>query len=93
MSADVFIDLTEGGIVEISVVKHGLSFGATRKYGTVEEAKAVLLVFGFDKGLVDRQLGALSETLPHVLLGFPVAEIADDVLRSFGFNGAAFRAA
>jgi hypothetical protein len=54
---------------------------------------AVLLVFGFDRGLVDRQLAALSEMSPHVLLRFPVADIADDVLRSFGFMAAAFHSA
>jgi hypothetical protein len=30
---------------------------------------------------------------PHVLLRFPVADIADDVLRSFGFMAAAFHSA
>jgi len=93
MRAQVFIDQTEGGFVEVFVVKHGLSSGAARKYSAVGEAKAVLLAFGFDAGLVDRQLGTLSETPPSVLLRFPVAEIADDVLRSFGFKAAAFRAA
>jgi hypothetical protein len=91
--AEVFIDRSEGGVVEISVVKHGLSSGAARKYRTVEEAKAVLLVFGFDDGLVDRQFVALSEMSPHVLVRFPVTDIVDDVLRSFGFMGATFQAA
>jgi hypothetical protein len=50
------------------------------------------LVFGFDRGLVDRKLGALSEVSLHVLLSFPEAEIADDVLRSLGFTAAAFLA-
>ena len=89
MKAEVFIDQSEGGVAEISVVRHGLSSGAARKYRTVEEAMTVLLVFGFDRELVDRQL-ALSEMSPHVLLRFPVADIADDVLRSFGFRAAAF---
>ena len=93
MRAEVFIDQSEGGVAEISVVKDGLSSGAARKYRTVEEAMAVLLVFGFDRGLVDRQLAALSEMSPHVLLRFPVADIADDVLRSFGFTAAAFQSA
>ena len=93
MRAEVFIDQSEGGFAEISVVRHGLSSGTARKYRTVEEAMTVLLVFGFDKGLVDRQLGALSEMAPHVLLRFPVADIADDVLRSFGFMAAAFHSA
>jgi hypothetical protein len=31
MKADIYIDKTEGGGVEISVVKHGLSFGAANK--------------------------------------------------------------
>ena len=84
MRAEVFIDQSEGGVAEISVVRHGLSSGTARKYRTVEEAMTVLLVFGFDSRLVDRQLAALSEMSPHVLLRFPVADIADDVLRSFG---------
>ena len=93
MRAEVFIDQSEGGVVEISVVKHGLSSGAARKYRTVEEAKAVLLVFGFDGGLVDRQFVALSEMSPHVLVRFPVTDIVDDVLRSSGFMAATFQAA
>jgi hypothetical protein len=88
MRADVFIDQSEGGVAEPSVVRLGLSPGTARKYRTVEEAMTVLLVFGFDRGLVDRQLGALSEMSPHVLLRFPVADIADDVLRSLGFMAA-----
>ena len=93
MTAEVFIDQSEGGVAEISIVRHGLSSGAARKYRTVEEAMRVLLVFGFDRGLVDRQLAALSEMSPHVLLRFPVTDIADDVLRSFGFMAATFQAA
>jgi hypothetical protein len=93
MTAEVFIDQSEGGVAEISVVRHGLSSGAARKYRTVEEAMRVLLVFGFDRGLVDRQLAALSETSPHILLMFPVTDITDDVLRSFGFMAAAFHSA
>jgi hypothetical protein len=58
---------------------------------SVEEAMAVLVVFGFERGLVDRQLAALSEMPPHVLLRFPVADIADDVLRSFGFMAAVYQ--
>jgi len=93
MRAQVFIDQTEGGFVEVSVVKHGLSSGAGHKYNAVGEAKAVLLAFGFDAGLVDHQLGVLAEMPPSALLRFPVADIADDVLRSCGFMAAAFRAA
>jgi hypothetical protein len=51
------------------------------------------LAFGFDAGLVDHQLGVLAEMPPSALLRFPVADIADDVLRSFGFMAAASRAA
>ena len=93
MKAQVFISRGEGGSVEVSVVKQGLSSGAGHKYKAVEEARAVLLAFGFDSVLVDRQLRSLSETPPSVLLRFPVAEIADDVLRSLGFTAAAFTAA
>ena len=92
MKAQVFIDKTEGGFVEVSVVKDGLSSGAGHRYNTGGEAKTVLLAFGFDLQLVDYQLGVLAETLPSVLLQFPVADIADDVLRSFGFMAAAFQA-
>jgi hypothetical protein len=91
MRAQVFIDHTTGGLVEVSVVRHGLSSGAGHKYHEIGKAKAVLLAFGFDAGLVDRQLATLSETPPCVLLRFPVAEITDDVLRSFGFDAAAFQ--
>jgi hypothetical protein len=93
MRAEVFIDQSEGGVAEISVVRLGLSSGTARKYRTVAEAMTVLLVFGFDRGLVDRQLAALSQMSPHALLRFPAADIADDVLRSFGFMAAAFHSA
>ena len=78
MRVQVFIDQTTGGFVEVSVVKLGLSSGAGHKYDA-GKAKAVLLAFGFDAGLVDHQLATLSETFPSVLLRFPVTEIADDV--------------
>jgi len=90
MTAEVFIDQTTGGLVEVSVVRRGLSSGVGQKYHAIGKAKAVLLAFGFDSGLVDRQLSKLSETPPSVLLRFPMAEIADEVLRSLGFKAAAF---
>jgi hypothetical protein len=90
MIAQVFIDHTTGGFVEVSVVRHDLSSGVGQKYHAIGKAKAVLLAFGFDAELVDRQLATLSGTPASVLLRFPVAEIADDVLRSFGFKAAAF---
>jgi len=93
MRADIFIDKTEGGSFQISVVRHGQSSGTARKYDAVGKAEAVLLAFGFKKALVDRQLQALSETPPSVLLRFPIADVADDVLRSLGFTAAAFQAA
>jgi len=37
MRAEVFIDQSEGGVAEISVVRHGLSSGAARKYRTVDD--------------------------------------------------------
>jgi hypothetical protein len=40
----------------------GLSSGAGHEYDSVGKAKAVVLAFGFDAGLVDRKLGTLSET-------------------------------
>jgi hypothetical protein len=93
MKAQVFITQSEGGFVEVSVARQGLSSGAGHKYEAVETARAVLLAFGFDRALVDRQLRAVSEAPPSVLLRFPVTEIADDVLTSLGFKAAAFTAA
>jgi hypothetical protein len=93
MRADIFIDKTEGGTVEISVVRDGLSSGAARKYETVEQAIAVLVTFGFNSELIDRQLRILSKVPPSFLLRFPATEIADDTLRSLGFTAAAFQAA
>jgi hypothetical protein len=96
MKAQVFLSQSEGGeggFIEITVVRQGLSSGAGHKYEVVEQARAVLLAFGFDATLVDGRLRSLSETPPSVLLRFPVAEIADDVLTSLGFTAAAFTAA
>jgi hypothetical protein len=92
MRADVFIDKTEGEGVEISVVKHGLSSGAAHKYQTFEKARTVLVALRLDPELIDRQLRALSKLPPSVLLRFPAAEIADDVLRSLEFTAIAFQA-
>jgi hypothetical protein len=92
MTADIFIDKTAGGVVEISVVRNGLSAGAGHKYETVEKARSVLLTFGLDLELIDRQLRSLSRVPPSFLLRFPAAEIADDILRSSGFTAAAFHA-
>ena len=61
MTADIFINRTEGDGVEISVVKHGLSSGAAHRYDTVEKARAVLLKFGFDPEVIDHQLRTLSK--------------------------------
>jgi len=93
MRADVFITQTEGGFVEVSVVKHGLSSGPAHKYKAVDDARAVLLAFGFDPSLVEARLSSLSEMSPSLLLRFPVAEIPDHVLMSLGFRAAAFTAA
>jgi hypothetical protein len=93
MRADVFISKTEGDGVEISVVKHGLSSGAAHRYDTAEKARAVLVKFGFAPELTDRQLRTLSKLPPSILLRFPEAEIADEVLRSLEFTAAVFQAA
>ena len=93
MRVDVFIDKTAGEGVEISVVKHGLTSGAAHKYDTLEKARVVLVTFGLDTDLIDRQLTTLSKMPPSALLRFPAADIADDVLRSLRFTAAAFRAA
>ena len=93
MKADIYIDKTEGGGVEISVVKHGLSSGAAHKYDTIDKGRAVLVKFGLDADLIDHKLGTLSKTPPGFLLRFPAVEIGNDVLRSLGFTAAAFQAA
>ena len=93
MKADIYIDKTEGGGVEISVVKQGLSSGAANKYDAIEKGRAVLVTFGLDADLIDHQLRTLSQAPPGFLLRFPVVEIDDDVLRSLGFTAAAFQAA
>jgi len=93
MRADIFMDNTEGGGVQISVVQHGLSAGAAHKYDAVGKARTVLVAFGFDAAFIDRQLSVLSGMRPSVLLRFPVTEIPDEVLRSLGFTAAAFQVA
>ena len=93
MTADIFINKTEGDRVEISVVKHGLSSGAAHRYDTVEKARAVLFKLGFDPEAIDHQLRTLSKVQPSFLLRFPTAEIADEVLRSLEFTAAVFQAA
>jgi hypothetical protein len=93
MTADIFINKTEGDGVEILVVKHGLSSGAAHRYDTVEKARAVLLNFGLDPEVIDHQLRTLSTVSPSFLLRFPTAEIADEVLRSLEFTAAVFQAA
>ena len=93
MTADIFINKTEGDGVEISVVKHSLSSGAAHRYDTVEKARAVLFKFGFDPEVIDHQLRTLAKVPPSFLLRFPTAEIADEVLRSLEFTAALFQAA
>jgi hypothetical protein len=92
MKADVFIDKTESGRVEISVVRDGLSSGAAHIFDTVEKARVVLVKFGLDPILIDRRLRTLSDVPPCFLLRFPVTDIADDILRALGFRAAAFQA-
>ena len=91
MRADIFIDKTEGGSIEISVVRDGLSSGAAHKFDTVDKARSVLVKFGLDPILIDHNLRSLSKMPPSFLLRFPTAEIADDNLRSVGFTAAAFQ--
>jgi hypothetical protein len=92
MTVQVFIARSQGGFIEVSVIKEGLSSGPGRKYEAVK-ARGVLLAFGFDSGFVDRQLKCLSEMSPNILLKFPVVEISDVILTSLGFAAAAFTAA
>jgi hypothetical protein len=93
MTADVFMSRTASGGVDLSVVKHGLSSGAARKYDSQQKARSVLLAFGIDVGMVDRQLEILSDMPSSVLVRFPTLDIADDILGSLGFKAAAFMAA
>ena len=71
MKAQVFITQSEGGIIEVSVVREGLSSGAGHKYKGVEEARAVLLEFGFDPAMVDHQLRYLAECSQAYCSDFP----------------------
>ena len=93
MRADIFINKTDGGTIGISVVRDGLSSGAGQKYETVEKARSVLVKFGIDPALIDRQLLLLAKAPPNFLLRFLAAEIADDILQALGFTAAAFQAA
>ncbi len=93
MEADVFLNRSESGSVEISVVKHGLSSGAARKYDTRDKAREVLLAFRMDAAMVDRQFEILSRMRPSELVRLPTIDIANDVLESLGFRAAAFIAA
>jgi hypothetical protein len=92
MRADIYIDKTEGDNIEISVVRDGQSSGVAHKYDTIEKARSVLVTFGLDPILIDRRLRTLTKVPPCFLLRFPVAEIADDILRSLKFTAAAFQA-
>lgn len=47
--------------------------------------------FGLAPELIDRQLRALSKVRPSILLRFPEAEIAEEVLRSLKFTAAVFQ--
>ena len=93
MRADIFIDKTDGGTVGISVIREGLSSGAGQKFETIEKARLVLVKFGIDSALIDRQLQLLTKAPANFLLRFPAAEIADDILLALGFTAAAFQAA
>jgi hypothetical protein len=73
LKADIFIHKTEGGSIEISVVRDGLSSGAAHKDDTVEKARSVLITFGLDSELIDRQLRYFSKVPPSFLLRFPSA--------------------
>ena len=92
MKVQVFITQSEGGFVEVSVVKEGLSSGPGHKYENGEKARRVLEALGFPPDVVEQKLRSLSQTPPSVLLKFAPSEIADDVLASQGFAGAALTA-
>ena len=77
-------------MIEEYIVAHPQEFAILQDSPTDRERPSD---FAVDAGLVDHQLAILSETPPSMLLRFPVTEIADDVLRSFGFEAASFQAA
>jgi hypothetical protein len=86
MRAEVLIDHTKDGVIEISVLRQGMSFGAVQRYNSADEAKAALTALGFAEGLVNTQLKALWQAPVGGLLRFPVTEVPDDILRSLGFK-------
>lgn len=88
MQAEVLIDRTKDGVIEISVLRQGMSSGAVQRYNSVDEAKGALTALGFAEGLVDGQLEALWQAPVGGLLRFPVADLPDDILWSLGFRAA-----
>jgi len=88
MRAEVLIDYTKDGVIEISVLRQGMSSGAVQIYNSADEARAALTGLGFVEGLVNSQLKALWKAPVGGLLRFPVTDIPDDILRSLGFKAA-----
>ena len=88
MRAEVLIDRTKDGIIEISVLRQGMSSGAVQRYNSVDEAQAALTALGFAEGLVNGQLKVLSQAPVGGLLRFPITDLPDDILRSLGFRAA-----
>jgi hypothetical protein len=88
MRAEVLIDHTQDGIIEVSVLRPGMSAGAVQTYNSADEAKIALAALGFAEGLVNNQLEAPWRAPVGGLLRFPVIDVTDDILRSLGFKAA-----
>jgi hypothetical protein len=86
MRAEVLIDRTKDGVIEISVLRQGMSSGAVQRYNSADDAKAALTALGFVEGLVNTQLKALWQAPVGGLLRFPVTQVPDDILPSLGFK-------
>jgi Holliday junction resolvasome RuvABC DNA-binding subunit len=86
MRAEVLVDHTKDGVIEISVLRQGMSSGAVQRYNSADEAKAALAALGFAEELVNSQLKALWQAPVGGLLRFPVSDVPDDILRSLGFK-------
>jgi hypothetical protein len=71
MRAQVFIDQTEGGFVEVSVVKHGLSSGAGHKYNAVGEEKRYFWHSDLTRGWLIINSESLQRCPQAHCLGFP----------------------
>jgi hypothetical protein len=88
MIAEVLINRNKNGLIEVSVLRKGMSSGAVQTYPTTEEAKATLAALGFPEALINERIRALWQAPVDGLLRFPESEIQDEILRSHGFKAA-----